>query len=135
MVGLVLDTFRRDGMLGDYDHKNSYHHFLFSEEEQCYFGFVLDGMYYVFAAGCFGWTKIPEIYHKTHMALLRFAQRVFGIPCLGYLDDCLFGSTFEKAEISKGVEKTARAAGMMLAWINFLAGYSVSEKKSMFEPC
>jgi hypothetical protein len=134
-VGLVPDTFRRDGMLGDYDHKSGYHHFLFSEEEQGYFGFELDGMYYVFAAGCFGWSKMPEIYHKAHMALLRFAQRVFGIPCLGYLDDCLFGSTFGKAETSKGVEKTARAAGMMLAWINFLAGYSVSEKKSVFEPC
>ena len=54
---------------------------------------------------------------------------------MGYLDDCLFGSTFEKEDLNKGVEETARAAGMMLVWINFLAGYSVSEKKSVFEPC
>lgn len=134
-VGLVPDTFKRDGMLGDYDHKSGYHHFLFAEEEQGYFGFELEGMYYVFAAGCFGWSKMPEIYHKAHMALLRFAQRVFGIPCLGYLDDCLFGSTFGRVEKGGGVEASARASGMMLAWINFLAGYSVSEKKSVFEPC
>ena len=95
-VGQVPDTFRHDGFLCNYDHKSGYHHHLFVEEEQELFGFKLRGKYFVFRAGCFGWSLMPEIYHETHMALLQFCQKYFAVPSLGYLDDGLVGSLFGK---------------------------------------
>jgi hypothetical protein len=134
-VGQVPETFRSDGAFCNYDHKSGYHHFRFVEDEQGYFGFCLRGYYYVFAAGCFGYSKMPEIYHVTHDALLQFAQREFAVPSLGYLDDGLTGTMFGARTDPEWVLGSARYAMGVLGWLNFLAGYSVSEKKSIFEPC
>jgi hypothetical protein len=134
-VGQVPETFRSDGMLGSYDHKSGYHAYMFAEEEQCYFGFQIGGYYYVFAAGCFGWNCMPEIYHVAHMALLDFAQRWFHIPSLGYLDDALTGSLWNTATGAQAVSSSAEYGIDVLIWLNFLAGYTTSVRKSTLEPC
>jgi hypothetical protein len=134
-VGQVPDTFRRDGDLGNYDHKSGYHAYRFVEEEQGFFGFEIGGYYYVFAAGCFGWNCMPEIYHVAHMALLEFAQKWFAIPSLGYLDDAICGSTWGVDNDDSTIRATAEFSLDMLLWLNFLAGYTISIKKSILEPC
>ena len=133
-VGQVPDTFRHDGYLTNYDHKSGYHHFLFEEAERGFFGFKLRGKYFVFAAGCFGWSLMPEIYHETHMALLQFCQRHFAIPSLGYLDDGLVGSLFGHGTEEARLQRSARWAVVLVGWMNFLAGYSISLKKSVLQP-
>ena len=135
-VGQVPETFRRDGLLCNYDHKSGYHAFGFEEAEQGYFGFSINGFYFVFAAGCFGWNCMPEIYHIAHMALLQFAQKWFDIPSLGYLDDALCGSQWGGNDSSPTeLYRTARIGVEVFLWLNFLAGYSISLKKSVLEPC
>ena len=134
-VGMVPETFRRDGAMNNYDHRSGYHHHVFAEDEQEYFGFKLRGFYFVFAAGCFGWSKMPEIYHLTHMALLGFTQKTWKIPSLGYLDDCCTGSLFGPRLDETWILGSARYSISILGWINFLAGYSISIKKSILEPC
>jgi hypothetical protein len=134
-VGQVPETFRRDGLLCNYDHKSGYHAFGFDESEQGYFGFCINGCYFTFAAGCFGWNCMPEIYHVAHMALLEFAQKWFDIPSLGYLDDALSGSLWGGGADPVELHRSARWGVEVLLWLNFLAGYSVSIKKSVLEPC
>ena len=114
-----------------HDHKAGYHAFLFEPWAREYFGFSIKGRYFVPAAGIFGWSKQPEIYHSTHCALLEFAAAEFGIPSLCYLDDALSGPRWEDGAPS------AASAGWcveMLLWLNFLAGYTVSVPKSVLLP-
>ena len=133
-VGQVPDSFREDTLLCNYDHKSGYHHFDFVADEQDYFGFSIRGEYFVFASGCFGYSRMPEVYHITHMALLRFAQNIFKIPCLGYLDDGITGSLFDKRTDKLWLQGSARYAVVLLGWLNFMAGYSISIKKSELVP-
>lgn len=79
---------------------------------------------------------MPEIYHIAHMALLQFAQKWFDIPSLGYLDDALCGSQWGGNDSSPTeLYRTERIGVEVLLWLNFLAGYSISLKKSVLEPC
>ena len=134
-VGQVPEVFRREGFFCNYDHKSGYHAHPFAEEEQGWFGFELKGFYYVFAAGCFGWNCMPEIYHVTHAALLRFCQTAFGIPSLAYLDDALSGSLWDGGSDEWSLRRSAAWAIRVLVWVNFLAGYTVSVRKSVLVPC
>lgn len=127
-VGSVPDTFERKSVLGSYDHKSGYHAFLFAEDAREFFGFELDGYYYVPRGGIFGWNVIPEIYHIAHEALLAYAARVFGIPSLVYLDDALTGS-----RTAGGMAEAGYALEVCL-WLNFLAGYTISVPKSVLGP-
>lgn len=112
-VGQVPETFRRDGAFCNYDHKSGYRHFMFEEEEQGYFGFCIRGHYYVFAAGCFGWSKMPGIYHLTHVALMQFTQRVYAIPSLCYLDGGLTGTLFAERGDAQWIEGSAARAALV----------------------
>lgn len=130
-VGTVPATFQQRSQFVSYDHKSGYHAFLFEEWSREYFGFSVKGRYFVPAAGIFGWSVQPEIYHSTHEALLSYAAAEFGIPSLVYLDDALSGPRWEDGPAS------AASAGWcveVLLWLNFLSGYTVSIKKSALVP-
>lgn len=133
-VGQIPGVFRADSYFCNYDHKSGYHHFDFVGDEQELFGFSIRGEYFVFASGCFGYSRMPEIYHITHMALLSFVQKSFSVPCLGYLDDSLTGSLFDDRTDDLWRRGSARYAVMILAWVNFLTGYSISVRKSELQP-
>jgi hypothetical protein len=130
-VGTVPSTFQRQSQLVSYDHKAGYHAFLFEPGAREYFGFSIKGRYFVPAAGIFGWSVQPEIYHSTHVALLSFAATAFGIPSLCYLDDALSGPRWEDGKPSAA---SAAWCVEVLLWLNFLAGYTISVKKSVLRP-
>jgi hypothetical protein len=132
-VSSVPEVFQKNSFLGKYDHKAGYHALLFAEETREYFGFEIDGEYYVPAGGIFGWNELPEIYHSLHAALLHWIAEQFGIPALVYLDDALSGSHWNTV----GEEAYASAGWSMeiLVWMNFLAGYTIALKKSILKPC
>jgi hypothetical protein len=132
-VASVAETFDKKSFLGKYDHHSGYHALLFEESAREYFGFAIDGEYYVPAGGIFGWNELPEIYHNLHAALVHWAAREFQIPTLVYLDDTLSGS-LRGTNGQKGAASAAWAMEM-LVWINFLAGYTLAVKKSVLRPC
>lgn len=133
-VSSVPEVLPRGGFLVNYDHKSGYHAFLFAPDAREYFGFSIGGRYFVPAAGIFGWNMLPEIYHLAHEALLEFAARMFNIPSLAYLDDALSGSFWNSKGGRGEDEATARWGIRVLLWLNFLAGYSISVKKSVLKP-
>jgi hypothetical protein len=132
-VSSVSETFQGGSFLGKYDHKAGYHALLFADKTREYFGFEIDGEYYVPAGGIFGWNELPEIYHSLHAALIHWIAQQFGIPALVYLDDALSGSRSDAV----GDQAFASAGWSMeiLVWMNFLAGYTISLKKSILKPC
>lgn len=130
-VASVPEAAPKEAFLFSIDHKPGYHAFPFIEKARCFFGFELKGKYYQPAAGVFGWCILPEIYHISHEALNSFASRHFGIPALTYLDDT-FGSSMWSPGLDK--EASAKWGVTILLWLNFLAGYTVSLKKSVIKP-
>ena len=130
-VASVPEVAPRSAFLFSIDHKSGYHAFPFLEKAKGMFGFELKGKYYQPAAGVFGWCMLPEIYHLAHEALDSFASRHFGVPALTYLDDT-FGSSMWNSELS--MADSARWGARVTLWLNFLAGYTVSVKKSVLAP-
>ena len=131
-VGSVPEKLQQGAFMVSYDHKSGYHAFPFHADAREWFGFEIGGSYFVPAAGIFGWNCIPEIYNVSHDALVDFARRVFGIPGMCYLDDVLSGSSWNVPR--KGMEPSAGWAIELLLWLNFLAGYTISVKKSVLKP-
>ena len=132
-VGSIPETFQRRSFFSSYDHKSGYHHWSFAKSAQCYYGMEAGGRYYVPACGIFGSNLIPEIYHCTHAALLEFAARAFGIASKCYLDDAISGS-MNGASGTEALRRSAAWSTEVLLWLNFLAGYTVSVKKSVLTP-
>ena len=130
-VASVPEVAPRGAFMFSIDHKSGYHAFPFAEEARGLFGFELKGKYYQPAAGAFGWCMLPEIYHLAHEALNSFASRHFGVPALTYLDDT-FGSSMWNSDLS--MLNSARWGVRIALWLNFLAGYTVSVKKSVLAP-
>jgi hypothetical protein len=131
-VASIPETFNKKSWFLSYDHKSGYHAFPFAEDSREYFGMEAGGHYYVPGAGIFGWNVMPEIYHLAHEALLSFAAALFGIPSLVYLDDSITGSIWNR----EGDPSKNSSAWCMeiLLWLNFLAGYTISIKKSVLRP-
>lgn len=133
-VASIPETIPRGSFMTSLDHKSGYHAFRFKEEAMGWFGMCIGGYYFVPAAGVFGWNRLPEIYHIAHEALMSFAAKVFGIPSLTYLDDNFSGSMWRALHNEGSMQATARWGVRVQLWLSFLAGYTISIKKSVIEP-
>ena len=134
-VASVPEVAPRKAFMYSIDHKSGYHAFLFKKKARGLFGFIIKGRYYQPAAGVFGWCVLPEIYHLAHEALSAYASRVFGIPALTYLDDVFGCSLWDDEEpTDAALLQSAEWAVSVMLWLNFLAGYTISVKKSVVKP-
>lgn len=136
-VASIPEVAPRGAYMYSIDHKSGYHAFSFVKQARGLFGFVIKGKYYQPAAGVFGWNRLPEIYHIAHEALVSFASKYFDIPSLVYLDDdfgCSLWEPHQDAASDNHLRHSARWAVRVVLWLNFLAGFTVSIKKSVLAP-
>jgi hypothetical protein len=106
------------------DHLSGYHHVAVIPASRKYLGFRWEGRFYQYCVLPFGWAPACYIYDSLSGVVAAFLRLLF-IHVIAYLDD--FGVAVPASY--------SRARAYMVLWlvwaVMYLAGYTLSEKKSM----
>jgi hypothetical protein len=106
------------------DHLSGYHHVPIVKSSRKYLGFRWEGKYYQYCALPFGWAPACCIYDSLSAVLAAFLRQLL-VHVIAYLDD--FGIA-----VPSSYSKGRAYMVLWLVWaVMYLAGYTLSEKKSM----